>query len=40
MIELRTYGTYGGEVHYIVNGQEVSKDAYETARELQLLIKE
>ena len=40
MIELRTYGSYDGETHYIVNGQEVSKEAYETARELELLIKE
>ncbi len=40
MIELGTYGSYGGETHYVVNGREVTREAYETARELELRIKE
>jgi hypothetical protein len=40
MIELGTWGTYGGRVHYLVDGREVSKEQYQTARELELLIKE
>lgn len=40
MIEFVTSGTYGGEIHYKIDGQEVTKEQYQTAWDLEQLIKE
>ena len=40
MIEFVTYGTYGGDIHYQINGREVSEEQYQTAWDLEQLIKE